>query len=134
MSRRKRINLKVSYEVAFSPDGQLLAVIGRDVVLWDFPRGEKRFRVHPLSHPSHVAFSRSGDRLAVKNTAGRIVILDPATGQVAVDFGNKRDGEGCGPVFSPCDATWLTERGTDDFWYATQILEKLSLRLVGPEK
>ena len=103
LSRRKRINLKVSYKVAFSPDGQLLAVIGRDVVSWDFPRGEKRFRVHPLSHPSHVAFSRSGDRLAVKNTAGRIVILDPATGQVAVDFGNKRDGEGCGPVFSPCD-------------------------------
>jgi WD40 repeat protein len=97
------INLKASYEVAFSPDGQLLIAIGRDVVLWDFPRGEKRSRVHPLSHPSHVAFSRSGDRLAVKNTAGWIVILEPATGQVAVDFGNKRDGEGCGPVFSPCD-------------------------------
>ncbi len=103
MQRRKRISLKVSYEVAFSPDGRLLAAIGRDVVLWDLSRSEKRFRVHPLPHPSDVAFSRSGDRLAVKNTAGRIVILEPATGQVVVDFENKRDGEGCGLVFSPCD-------------------------------
>lgn len=103
MARSKRINLKVDHEVAFSPDGRLLAAIGRDVVLWDLSRGEKRFRVHPLSHPSRLAFSRSGDRLAVKNTAGRIVILEPVTGQVVVDFENKRDGEGCGPVFSPCD-------------------------------
>lgn len=85
MSRRKRINLKVCYEVAFSPDGQLLAVIGRDVVLWDFPRGEKRFRVHPLSHPSHVAFSRSGDRLAVKILFDRNFFLNLPYG-INVDF------------------------------------------------
>jgi WD40 repeat protein len=66
---------------------------------------------HPLSHPSHVAFSPGGEALAVKATSGRIVVIDPRSGEVLHDHMNEKEGEGSGVCFSPdgnglVDGSW----------------------------
>jgi hypothetical protein len=111
MKQPRGLKIGRSYSVAFSPDGSRLATLGRDVVLWDLPGRKKTWRSHPFSHPSHFAFSPDGSLLAVKNTAGHIVILDAATGETVRDFRNEEDGEGSRIEFSPCgryliDGSW----------------------------
>lgn len=111
MKQPKGLKIGTSYSVAFSPDGSCLVTLGRDVVLWDLPGRKKTWRSRPLSYPSHPAFSPDGNLLAVKNTAGHIVILDAATGERVHDFKNEEDGEGSRIEFSPCgryliDGSW----------------------------
>ncbi len=94
--------IKASYEVEFSPDGTRLVSLGRDVNLWSVRERRKIWRVHPFSHPSMAAFSADGAQIAVKNTAGQIVLLHADTGKVLVDFKNQAEGDGSNVVFSPC--------------------------------
>ncbi len=96
----KPLRIGTSYSVAFSPDGLSLATLGRDVSVWDLGARTKSWRVHPLSNPGDVAFSPNGRRLAVKNTAGVIVVLNAQDGSVVVDFHNVNDGEGSNVAFS----------------------------------
>ncbi|MFZ1106385.1 MAG: WD40 repeat domain-containing protein, partial [Hyphomicrobiaceae bacterium] len=101
----------VSYAVAFSPDGRLLATLGRDVSIWDLALRSKVVRAHPFSHPSDAAFSPDQRHLVVKGTSGQIVIIDVQSGRIVVDFGNAAEGEGSNLQYSPCgeyilDGTW----------------------------
>ena len=107
----KPLPIKRSYSITFSPDGTLLAALARDVVVWDLASARKKFRVHPLSHPSHLCFSPSGEQLAIKGTSGLIVVIDSQTGKELHAFGNIEDGEGSNLRYSPCgdylvDGSW----------------------------
>lgn len=98
----KPLNLGCAYGVRFSPDGTRLAVLGHDLILWDVAARQKLWRGKPVPHCSAMAFSPDGSRLAVKSTTGLMAVVDAATGDVIVNFRNKKDGEGSGPAWSPC--------------------------------
>ncbi len=95
-----------------SDDGNILVCLGRRVNVFDMQSRERILSAHPFSHPSDAAFSSKGKALAVKNTSGRIIVLDPFTGEVLKDFKNPKDGdEGSEVLFSPngrelIDASW----------------------------
>ena len=101
-SSLKPLNLGCAYGVRFSPDGTRLAVLGHDLILWDVAARQKLWRGKPVPHCSAMAFSPDGSRLAVKSTTGMLAVVDAATGDVIVNFRNKKDGEGSGPAWSPC--------------------------------
>lgn len=101
-STMRPIPLKRSFEVRFSPGGEVCVSISRDVKALRVASRKRLFTSHPLSHPSHLSFSPDGLHLAVKSTSGRTVILDGMSGEVATDFENDRDGEGSNIVFSSC--------------------------------
>ena len=110
-SSLKPLNLGCAYGVRFSPDGTRLAVLGHDLILWDVAARQKLWRGKPVPHCSAMAFSPDGSRLAVKSTTGLMALVDAATGDVIVNFRNKKDGEGSGPAWSPCgqylaDGSW----------------------------
>ena len=107
----KPLRIKQSYSIALSLDSALLATLARDVVVWDLASARKRFRAHPLSHPSHLCFSPSGGQLAIKGTSGQIVVIDSHTGKELCAFGNLDDGEGANLKYSPggdylIDGSW----------------------------
>jgi len=97
---KKPLKIGASYVVEFSSDGSQLATLGRFVWIWDLQSRAKRWRSHPFPHPSYAAFSPDDSTLAVKNTAGKIVVLDVADGSVVVNFQDLDDGEGSNIVYS----------------------------------
>jgi WD40 repeat protein len=117
-----RFKWPAAYQLSRSPDGRLLACLGRNVVVIDIAARQRVSTSHPLSHPSHVAFSPGSEALAVKATSGRIVVIDPHSGEVLHDHLNQKEGEGCGLCFSPdgnglVDGSWngvLTHRRVRD--------------------
>ena len=108
----KPLKLGCSYGVRFSPDGARLAVLGRDLVLWDVAARQKLWRGKFIAHMSGMAFSPDGSRLAIKSTTGQMAVVDAHAGQLLVNFQNKKDGEGCGPAWSPC-GRYLADGGWD---------------------
>lgn len=84
----------------FSPNGQLLASLSRDVLLWSSPGIKKLWRVHPIAHPSHIVFSPDSSLLAVKGTSGDRRLLSCATGDVIPGFKPQSRGEGGNLVFT----------------------------------
>ena len=107
----KPLRLGCSYKVAFSPDGTRLAVLGNDLILWDVAARQKLWRGKFIAHTSSMAFSPDGSRLAIKSTSGQLGVIDTASGQLAANFRNKKDGEGSGAAWSPCgrylaDGSW----------------------------
>lgn len=99
---QKPLKLGCSYGVRFSPDGTRLAVLGRDLVLWDVASRTRLWRGKFIAHCSSMAFSPDGGRLAIKSTTGQLAVVDAEAGQLLVNFQNKKDGEGCAPAWSPC--------------------------------
>ena len=108
----KPLKLGCSYGVRFSPDGTRLAVLGRDLVLWDVAARTKLWRGKFIAHMSGMAFSPDGSRLAIKSTTGQLAVVDAQAGQLLFNFQNKKDGEGCGPAWSPC-GRYLADGGWD---------------------
>ncbi len=106
------LKLGCSYSVQFSPDGTRLAVLGRDLVVWDVASRQKLWRGKFIAHCSSMAFSPDGGRLAIKSTTGQMAVVDALAGQLLVNFQNKKDGEGCGPAWSPC-GRYLADGGWD---------------------
>jgi len=107
----KPLKIKGCDVVRFSPDGASLACFARDVGVWHLASRKKRLKCHPLSHPASICFSPDGSRLAVKNTSGRIVIINVEDGSILSDFRNGKDGEGSNLLYSICgeyliDGTW----------------------------
>ncbi len=111
-ARPKPLKLGCSYGVRFSPDGTRLAVLGRDLVLWDVAARQKLWRGKFIAHMSGMAFSPDGSRLAIKSTTGQMAVVDAQAGQLLLNFQNKKDGEGCGPAWSPC-GRYLADGGWD---------------------
>jgi WD40 repeat protein len=109
---RKPLKLGCSYGVRFSPDGTRLAVLGRDLVLWDVAARQKLWRGKFIAHMSGMAFSPDGSRLAIKSTTGQLAVVDAEAGQLLFNFQNKKDGEGCGPAWSRC-GRYLLDGGWD---------------------
>lgn len=103
MNPTRILKLPTSYELTLSEQGDRIAALGRNVVVAD-TMSRKKISCHPFSHPSHACFNSEGSILAVKNTAGHIVLIDSTTGETIIDFCNKRDGEGSNLHFSNDDA------------------------------
>jgi hypothetical protein len=106
-----RFRLPMGYAICCSDDGRKLACLGRRVNVFDISSRQKISTTHPFPHPSHAAFSPDGKILVVKFTSGRIVVLDPATGNMMHDHKNQREGEGSEVLSSPdghdlIDASW----------------------------
>jgi WD40 repeat protein len=95
----KRKLLKGS-QVCFSPDGTLLVTLGRGLTVWKCPEIEQLAKISTISNPFHVAFSPDSRMLAVKNTSGRIALIDPLAQRATRDFRNQADGEGSNVVFA----------------------------------
>ncbi|MDN2709064.1 hypothetical protein O0880_06440 [Janthinobacterium sp. SUN118] len=108
----KALKLGCSYSVRFSPDGTRLAVLGRDVILWDVAARSKLWRGKFIAHMSDMAFSPDGSQLAIKSTTGQMAVVEAQSGQLTFNFQNKKDGEGCAPAWSPC-GRYLVDGGWD---------------------
>jgi len=107
----KPLPIGSSYAVRFSPDSRLLATVGRNVVLWSLEDRQRIAHAHPFKHPSWIDFSPTGDRIAVKSTAGRICILTVPDLALLVEFDGRGASEGNQISFSPCggflvDSDW----------------------------
>ena len=108
----KPLNLGCAYSVRFSPDGTRLAVLGHDLILWDVAARQKLWRGKPIPHCSAMAFSPDGSQLAVKSTTGLMAVVDAASGDVVLNFRNKKDCEGSAPAWSPC-GHYIADGGWD---------------------
>src|SRR5690242_1648089 len=102
MELAKPLPLGAADSVCYSPDGKRLAVRSSQLSVWDLERRARLWRGSPVPYLSHAAFSPDGKRLAVKSTTGQIAVVDASSGKVTCDFRNKKDGEGCNLLFSPC--------------------------------
>jgi WD40 repeat protein len=92
----------ISYEIRFNPSTTRFACCGRSIVFWDLQRREKIATVHPFKHPSHVDWSPAGDYLAVKNTSGKLAVIDTHSFVVKELSGGSKSVEGCEVAFSTC--------------------------------
>ena len=73
--RKPSFRINSSYDVAFSPSGSHLAVVGTRLFLYDV---SKRRKIDDATTPAHtglVDFSPTGDRIVVKSTTGEIESL-----------------------------------------------------------
>ncbi|MFC5865311.1 WD40 repeat domain-containing protein [Acidicapsa dinghuensis] len=101
----------MGYAICCSDDGNTLVCLSRRVNLFDLSSRKRIWSVLPFSHASEADFSPDGKILAVKNTSGRILALDSASGNVIHDYKNQKEGEGSEVFFSPegnrlIDASW----------------------------
>jgi WD40 repeat protein len=109
--RSKPMRLLVTYAACFARDDSMLATLSKDVVVWDVEKRAKRYRVHPVSHPSDCDFNPRGSRLAVKTTHGAMLTLDAKDGSDVRVIADGSEGEGTRLMYSPCseflvDGSW----------------------------
>jgi len=104
--------LRSAYDVAFSPDGEMLATVGKKkaVTLWDISQRRAIAKFSPFVHPSFVDFAPDGKSVAIKDTDGAIAICRVPSGAVARVYSPESD-EGCRVGFSPdgkslAEGTW----------------------------
>lgn len=107
----KPLNLLRTYTACFSADDSLLATLAKDVVVWNVALRSKRYRIHPVKHPSSCDFNRDATHLAIKTTSGRIVTVNARRGDDVRIIDRGSEGEGCNLLYSPCskfliDGTW----------------------------
>lgn len=110
-NRPKALKLLQTYTACFAAGDSVLATLSKDVVVWDVAGRAKRYRVHPVSHPSHCDFNADGSRLAVKTTSGKIVTLHAKDGSDVRVIDDGSEGEGANLMYSPCstfivDGSW----------------------------
>jgi WD40 repeat protein len=111
MKHRNPLKLLCSYRTQFSQTGSLLVTISRDIVVWDVERRTKRYRVHPLSHPSHCSIHPNETHIVVKSTAGTIALLDALDGALVCFLDPTKHNVGSNIVYSSCgeylvDGSW----------------------------
>ena len=102
--------LGCAIEVGFSPDGQHLAAVGRDTVLWSVAKRHRLRSTRLLRHPSATTFSPDGTQLLVKSTSGDLHLCETATGDPLWHYRSSDHDEGPGALFAApqiiADASW----------------------------
>jgi len=111
MKQVRPLKLLRSYTTEFSKTGSLLLTLSRDVVVWDVGRRVKRYRVHPLSHPSHSSIHPNEEKIVIKNTAGQIALLAASDGMLIRLLEPAKGNEGSNILHSSCgeyvvDGSW----------------------------
>lgn len=111
MKQTKPLKLQCSYTAKFSRTGSLLVTLSRDIVVWDVERRAKQYRVHPFSHPSDCSIHPDETRIVVKNTAGKIALLDTQDGALICFLDSVKGNEGSNILYSSCgeyvvDGSW----------------------------
>ena len=111
MKQTKPLKLQCSYKAKFSRTGSLLVTLSRDVVVWDVERRAKQYRVHPLSHPSDCSIHPNETQIVVKNTAGKIALLDAQDGALVCFLDSATGNAGSNILYSSCgeyvvDGSW----------------------------
>jgi len=81
------------------------------VIVWDLTSRERREKIHPFNHPSHIEWSPRGDLLAVKSTSGNLVLVNLDGDTKEPLWLRKHGREGCEVAFSACgnflvDGNW----------------------------
>lgn len=121
------------FSVAFSPDGQQLAVATSDVeesvIVFDADADREIFRLTGLADARSVDYSYDGKRLAAGDGKGTVKIWDAATGEGLLTL-PKRDTCINSVAFSPDGtllATYATSGGGVRIWNATTGAETKQL-------
>jgi serine/threonine protein kinase/WD40 repeat protein len=102
-------------DLAFSPDGMLLATSGVQsrVNVWDFANRAVRFRFDALGRIYSLAFSRDGRRLISGGTDGAIRLWDlPRQARIGL-FPDPKDRELKGVVFAPDGQSIVSSTGDE---------------------
>ena len=119
--------LRKSASAVFSPKGRFLGQIGPRVIVWDVAARRVASEFKAISNEWDLAFSPDERTIAVKDSNGRIVVCDVATGGMIADTGpSPIYGAGCKPLFLAdgkhlLDGTWDGE---------LRILEIASAKIV----
>ena len=99
-------------QVAFAPDGQLLASASSDgsAKLWDLRTGTVKHHLPGHGQCGHVAFSPDGQTLAATTQTNKIRLWDVQTGQLRHDVEAKNGGGWHGVAFTPDGRVPLRQR------------------------
>lgn len=111
---RPLLELKKSYDVAFSPDGKQLAILATVPEVVDLAT-QKSVKLDMPSHTGHLAFSPKGDRVAGLSTSGRIGVCDAKTGKSLIKLDDCKT-EGNRVQFSPNGSKLVSGDWDGNLW------------------
>lgn len=94
------LNIKKSFEVEFTHNDKYCITIGRDVNMFEITTGKRIWKSHPLSNLSYIAISPNDNFVCVKNTEGKIKLLDTKDGTVINEFISDDKCEGSNIIYS----------------------------------